>query len=328
MAESYNPILSKEQLLRWRLFQSRPKPEPGVALVLSGDRGFLTIMPGQMLGAGELRWGNYNQLYRVDISEHTLRFSCDLPCASDAFTFHAEVQLAYSVKDPALIVQNNIVDVRQVLEPRVISVMRNVSRKYEAEQSGSAEQAIIEVLRELNVAGFEIKHFALNLSLEQEVRSIIRQKQAIRNTREIDREKQELEIQREKFDIEIQKIKMEFYGPIIREGNWQMLALQLAKNPDDVAVIVQIINQQHHSGLEKRLQLLKMLLDADVLEESQIGEIGKRLLQGLVDSSRLLGEKETDNNRNQNENKAIPSIEKKNDASSFEIPDFNYDTDG
>ena len=35
MTDTYNPILSKEDIKRWGLLQKRPTPEPGIALVLS-----------------------------------------------------------------------------------------------------------------------------------------------------------------------------------------------------------------------------------------------------------------------------------------------------
>lgn len=296
MANTYNPIISKEDLPRWRLFQRRPVPEPGIAIVLSGDgQPLVTIETGERgLTNGELLWGKYNRLCKVDIGEHSLSFQCSLPCETDAFDFYAEVNLICSVKKPALIVQRNITDARQFLEPLIIDIMRRTSRKYKVEESGEAERTITrKVEEEVEDSGFKLNRFTLKLSLETETRerirerkhiqeTIVTEKAKIEGTIEIEKIKQELEIQRSQFEIERTKIRMDFYGPIIQAGNWQLLASQLASSPQDVALIMDMIKQQQLMDRNDKIQLLKILIETDSLEGTQLGDSGKRLLQELT----------------------------------------------
>ncbi|MFB2891602.1 hypothetical protein ACE1CI_01530 [Aerosakkonemataceae cyanobacterium BLCC-F50] len=336
MSDTYNPILTKEELGRWRIFQQRPVPEPGTALVFFGEgQTLVSIIQGQKgLTGGEMFWGKYNLLYKVDMSEHPLSFRCDLPCKTDAFDFHAEVKFNCLVHDPEMIVRRNVTDVRKILEPLIIEVMRNMSREYEVEQSGIAEREIGDrVKKEVYDVGFQLNRFTLTLSLEQETRDRIREKKRIQETTELEKiniqgmlelekEKQKLAMQREQFEIERMKLKIDFYGPIIQAGNWQLLTMQLIQRPEDVAVIAEAINQQKQIERDHQIKMLKMLLDADALEGSQIGEVGKRLLQGLIGLTEQSTPALESRILNNSESLKVSEIEKTdNGTSSSEVPE-------
>jgi len=287
MSESHNLIIGKETP-RLRLFRPRPVPEPGIALVLYREgQPLVTLWPGDRLTSGEVAWGNYKTIYKVDITEHTFSFNCTLPCRGEAFEFHAQVNVTYAVENPSLIVERNITDARAVLEPLIINTMRNVSRRYEVEQSAEAEKAIIESVQEeskkYNV-GLKLVRFVVELSLEEDARNHIRQLKQIERVQEIESVQSELEKQRIRLEEERIRMKTDFYGPLIKEGQWQLLALQLAKHPDDVATIVQMIHQQRQAEMENQLRALKIMLEEDVIEVYQMEEAGKRVLQRLVDS--------------------------------------------
>ncbi|MEW6496689.1 MAG: hypothetical protein AB1589_29825, partial [Cyanobacteriota bacterium] len=241
---------------------------------------------------------------------------------------------------------------RQVLESLIVEVMRSLSRNYQVEESGIAEREIGDrVKKAVDDAGFQLNRFVLTLSLEQEARQRIREKKDIQDraelekTRiqssiELEKEAQKLQMQRQQFELERKrlenqfeleriKLKMEFYSPLLKAGNWQMLALQLAQNPEDVQVIVQQLNQQKQMERDHQMKMLKMLLDADALEGSQISEVGKRVLQGLIamteESTPTLESGSTQNTETQ---KNLPEVDKiKNDTSDSASSDFNWDDD-
>lgn len=287
MSETHNLIIGKETL-RLRLFRPRPVPEPGIAFVLYREGQHLsTLWPGDRLTSGEVAWGHYKAIYKVDITEHSFSFNCALPCRGEAFDFKAQVHVTYSVENPALIVERNITDAGEILKPLIINTMRNVSRRYEVEQSDEAEKAIIQRVQEESKkynTGLKLVRFVVELSLEDEARNHIRQLKQIKRTREIESEQAELEKQRIRLEEERTQMKMEFYGPLIEKGEWQLLALQLANHPDDVAAIVQMIRQQRQAEMESQLKALKIMLEEDVIEVYQMEEAGKRVLQRLVAS--------------------------------------------
>lgn len=354
MTDTYNPILSKEDIKRWGLLQKRPIPEPGIALVFSGEgQPLLTLMQGQMgITRGEMVWGKYNLLYKVDLNEHPLSFQFKLPCATDAFDFQAELKFICSVQQPEKIVSRGITDVQLFLEPIMAEVMRDISRKYQVEKSADAEHDIsVRVKKAIYAEGFQVYRFVLTLSLEQEIRERIREKKRIEDKTEIETKKinsqkkieqeaQSLEMQRqlfemerikmqEQFELERTKMKLEFYTPLLQAGNWQMLALQLAQNPQDAAFIAQEINKQKQIDRENQMRMLKMLLEEDAIEGSQVSEVGKRVLQGLItmteEYTRTLGSGSSNNTESQ---KPILETEEPTNKTSDSVPpEFNWDED-
>ncbi|NEP00548.1 MAG: hypothetical protein F6K58_18120 [Symploca sp. SIO2E9] len=350
MVDTYNPIIGQEKIKGWRLFQQRPVPDAQTALVFSGEgQPLLTIKQGQRgITSGEMVWGKYHVLYRVDLTEHPLSFRCDLPCKTDAFVFNAEVTFICSVHNPAMIVQRNVTDVSQVLKPLIVEVMRSKSRNYDTEDSGIAERDIGNSVKQaIYDAGFQVNRFVLELSLEKEAREHIREKTRIqkqteiektrlqssieleRQQRELDKQRQEYELERKKrdeeFELERMKLKMDFYGPMIQAGNWQILAMQLAQNPEDVQVIVQQLNQQTQLEREHQMKMLKMLIDEDALEGSQITEVSKVALQKLLGiAEQSIPKIKGSSNQNANAQDAVLDVNPTdNDTSEVKTPDFD-----
>jgi hypothetical protein len=276
---SYDPIVGTGDFPEFNLFGSRPTVEPGVALVVFTDKGdVLALMPGQRLTAGDIAWKNYKGYFKVDIGVHNLEFKTKVPCNRDAFNFEATLQVTYLVDNPAEIVKNKIRDVLTVLKPEIENRMRTISRKYNAEQSEEAEQEINKSFgKGLRVSGIFASHIVSNLELESAAREHLRTIQSTRN--EIERQGilHELEITRSKHDLEIKQLKKDFYAPIVKRDQWELLALHLAEHPDDVATVASMISQQ-------QFEMLKLMLDKDVIEGFHVEDVGKQVLQRLADS--------------------------------------------
>ena len=286
MADTYNPILSREELGR---SLRPPVPEPGTALVLSGSgQPLLTITVGQRgLTIWEMIRGKYNLLYKVDMTEHLLSFCCNLPCATNGYDFHAEVKFRCSVLDPEMVVQRNLTDVRQVLEPLIVKVMRFNSCDYEISQRKAAEQEIsLSLEKAVYDACFHLKYFALTLSLPEEFRKryqyIETKRGEIKDALLIEAEAEQLEGQRYKSARRLVQNNIDFYSDILNQGNGRLLALHLAKRPDDIQFVLQVLNQEQQIQREHHIKMLKMLLDEDVIEKWQIGEVGQRAVNQLL----------------------------------------------
>lgn len=303
MADSYNPIIGKDKLPRLRLFHPRPVPEPGVALVLVGEgQPLVTLRQGERMTAGEVVWGKYSTIYKVNTGEYSFHFSCTIPCESDAFDFKAEVNVTCFVDKPATIVERTITDVRATLEPLITGTMRSVSRRYEVQQSSAAEIAVAEAIeREKNTynVGIKISRVIVRLHLEEDARNYIREQEEIRrrttlgkaeleHKREMETAEASLEEERRKFreaqaswereqveqkeraEIRLQEMRMEFYKPLIQEGNWQLLALHLTKHPDDTPGVIKSIREQRAVELDYNLKVLDQLLSKADLEEWEV----------------------------------------------------------
>lgn len=285
MTNSFNPILGKEDIPRLRLFRPRPTPEPGVALVFfQPGQPLVTLWPGQRLTAGEVSWGNFKAIYKVDVTERALQFNCTLPCESDAFDFRANVQATIVVSEPAKIIDRNMTDAVSVLQPLLMSTMRRVSRRHDVDDSAAAEREIIEaILAEKYDVGLALKRFVVELSLEQDARDHIRSLRQIDRSSERELKEAALQQQRQAQEMERVRARMEFYGPLIEQGQWQMLALHLANRPEDVQGVLQHLQQQQQADREMQIQTLKLMLDADAIEGFQIEEASKGVLARFVE---------------------------------------------
>lgn len=284
MTDTYNPILSKEPLARL----SRLVAEPGMALVLSGQgQPLVTITHNEKgLTTWERISGKYQQLYKVDMTEHPLTFHYKLPCATDDFDFLAEVKFICSVADPKGIIRRNVTDVSSILESLIHKVMRFVSCNYEISQRKVAEQEI-SICLETAVYDpcFQVKHFILTLSLPEEVKY---------TNQDVKRVWQETAIKRAEvlsgneidgYRQQLLRQQINFYSDILKGGEPQLLAMHLAQRPDDVQIIMQLINQQKQLEREQHMKMLKMLLDEDVIEGWQISDSVKRQLQQVFGQS-------------------------------------------
>jgi hypothetical protein len=196
------------------------------------------------------------------------------------------------------------------LEPLIMRTMRSISRNYDVKESAAAERAITQTIEdEAYNVGLKLHRFVVELSLEEDARAHIRKLRQIEHDKERERKAAELDRQRAELEIERMRMRMDFYSPLIKEGQWQLLALQLTNHPEDVAAVAQILGQQRQAEMNQQLKALKIMLEEDALEGFQMEEAGKSVLQRFVESfgpeleTRALGEAE--------ERKALPAGKEK-----------------
>jgi hypothetical protein len=318
MAETTHQLIIGEEKPVLGLFRARPTPQPGVAIVLFREgQPLVTLWPEDRLTSGEVTWGNYKVLYRVDITEHSFNFDCDIPCKGEAFDFRAKVQINYSVDKPNIIVAKKIINARQILEPLITNMMRSISRRYDVEQSAQAEEAIIKQLPidiQQRDTGFKLSHFIVELSLEEEARKHIRKIKQIDRDKEHQKQQAELDRQRLQLEMEHTKLRMDFYSPFIQGGQWQLLALQLANHPEDVATVTQMLSKQRQVELDNQLRTLKVMLEEDVIEGYQMEEACRSVLRRIVDNFET-GMKSIENSEPSKQQKAIQSKQESEDVS-------------
>src|SRR6266511_5079007 len=130
MPLTYNPILGEESAPKRAMFQHRHGPEPGVAMVVHREGRPLVLLrtPTDRLTAGEAWWGSIKTVFKVDVSDHKLELTCDLPCEAHAFQFGARLQFTCQVKAPVEVVERRITDATETLEKDLVDAMRDVSR--------------------------------------------------------------------------------------------------------------------------------------------------------------------------------------------------------
>lgn len=342
MADTYNPILAIEDIRQRSPFEKRLVPEANTALVFYRDgQTPLVIEPGDQAPLrGQLMLGKYNWLYKVDKSEFSWSFECDnktLHSKTDGFYFQANMTISCSVVNPAAIVVRKVTDIREVVQSLIIESMKVVSRKYENHKSSEAEEAIcIYVKQEFYDECFKLNRFVLNLLPDPQIiddirgekleelaeRKITRDSNIKRKSIEEETKLEKLLIEQDKAQLERLQFKMDFYNTALQSGSLMMLAMQLAKSPDDVLVVAQLISQQDQFAANNQLNLLKVMLEEDAIEAAQLGEAGKRVVQrliGLTESSRPALQSASTDSSTTSQTVSIES--ESNDSLSGEVPD-------
>jgi len=84
-------------------------------------------------------------------------------------------------------------------------------------------------------------------------------------------------------ELEVEEIRLEFYKPLVRQGSWDVLALELANNPEDVTRVATMMREMRDQEINARLKILEIALDKDAIEpSSQFDDAMKRILQDMV----------------------------------------------
>ncbi|MFE9741474.1 hypothetical protein [Streptomyces sp. NPDC006477] len=140
-AQTYDPVLSYEELPKWRLTSPVRPPQPGRALVLVRDSGpSLTIRSGEEIPSS--RFGAYNGMFTVDMTEHRLVLDIPLLSRDPTFSFRSRVDLVCRVADPAQVVSRGIRDMSATLFDYLRKTLREVARDYDIADFHEAERAL------------------------------------------------------------------------------------------------------------------------------------------------------------------------------------------
>jgi hypothetical protein len=260
-------------------------PRAATASVFLTTRGtYLVERPEQPLTHGELAFSGLRTRYEVDVAEHQLAFTCELPCKQDRHNFLAEVSVVWKVHDPIEVVKRDLHDVRAELQPLLERRMRLASREFEVTRQEAAENWVNATLRDAprldNGLTVCRAHVALSLTDDaQQVRGVEREI-------ELHPRQAELDTMRTKHELTVRKRRMAFYQGVIESGNATMLALQLADNPNDSHLVAQIMRDATREDMERNLRVFEAMLEANRLEPFELDDTRKLILRNLVEDLR------------------------------------------
>jgi hypothetical protein len=278
---TYDPLLGVEELEGW--FPRIPRDRPGVALVLQRDNQRPEVVwpmgSGSPDPAPPVR-GRVRAVHSVDVSDHHVRLTCDLPSTGDAHRFEATVHFTCVVRRPEEVVLHSIRDAGAALRPPLEDAMRQVSRRYQIEDSAAAERAVrAELLRREEDAGFHPAFALRRISVSVDLDSTARwQAEEVRQARHSSR------MQDDEAGGTIRRAKQ--YEALVDEGDWGMLRLALAQNPNRLPQVLQAMRNGADARFQNGFQALKFLVENRVIGPEDIPQ-SLRDLMG-IDTTRLL----------------------------------------
>lgn len=278
-----DPVRNVRTLQRFEYVRNRPPVFAERALVFMTSGGeTLTYLPNQQPTRGELVSKNVRTLYEVDMGIQQFRLDHRLPSSGDAFFFAAEIDVTWKVTDPALIVRQQVRDVRALVEPRLLTRMRRASRAFAIERSAAAEVAVMDAVAAeplAGVAGLEVT-CEVRLSLDTEA---IRQYSSLRSidyakaTAQSEHELSRLRIHNEQ---QIMEERSRFYTSMLEQGDVERWALHLAANPGDIPLAIAGIRDDEREAAANQIHIIEKLLDAGV-EDHMLEEPTRIALESL-----------------------------------------------
>lgn len=273
-------ILTEEKLNRRQLrFGIRPT-QPGVAIVYVKYDGSLVTLD-HPLKRSELVTGPYSFKYEVSLHDHEYEFeSNELPSLDAALNFSARIRVGFRVQDPAEIVRRRILDGLQVVRWRLLDSMRSISRKYSSNDSMHAEDEINKVLGFNPIVleeGITIYRLTVSIKVEDETREMLRRHKIAERDLSLTAELGELQRAKIIDESRSEEQQMVFLRKVLDEPQG-LLALHLARHPDDTRAVIDLLISQSDKDRNERLDVIRSLLEANLLLEDHAEAIRNILL--------------------------------------------------
>ncbi|MFF4219614.1 hypothetical protein [Streptomyces nondiastaticus] len=279
-----DPVRKVRSLSRFEYVRHRPPTYAERALVFltSGGRP-QTYLPNQQPTRGELITSNFRTLYEVEMGMQHMALEHRLPSAGDAAFFSAETDLIWRVVDPARIVERQVRDVRALVEPRLLTWMRQESRQFAIEDSAAVEAAVLKALAAEPLAadeGLEVR-CEVRISLDEEalkqlslLRSLDYSKQRTISEHELTR----LVTTNEQ---EVMEDRSTFYARLLAQGEMERWGLHLHRNPGDIPLAISSIRDDDREASANQIRIIEMLLDKGVIEDHMTEDAARAALEGV-----------------------------------------------
>jgi hypothetical protein len=282
-------LLAEERLSKQSIRVGTAPQRPGIALVYSRPDGSLVDL-NRPLKLTEVLTGQYSLRYEISLADHEHEFYTgrELPTLDEVSSFAARLHVGFRAHSPQEIVKRRINDGLQLVRWRMLDAMRVISRKYPPEDAGRAEEEINKALGSQPTAleeGITVYRFAASIFLDDDTRETLRQRRAIEREAYTTRESVHLQQARIVDESAIEEQRTALLNRTLREGQG-LIALHLARHPDDTRAIIDLLVDRYDKDRQERLELVRILLEAGLLQSVDVEAIRHSVLQS--DSLKVL----------------------------------------
>ncbi|WP_328612530.1 hypothetical protein OHS18_24455 [Amycolatopsis sp. NBC_00355] len=254
-SSAYAPIVSDERVGRLGFVRNRAQVRPWVARVfVQGDGRFVVFGRHKQPTAGELLWGGFRSVYEVDLSLRQLSLEITLPSLGDAFVFRSEVDIQWRVTKPEKVVAEGLTDIRPALVPPLLAGLREVSRGLTAAEVETAEKA----------ANTRFGNDWLSEEFGLWTNVLVRLRMDEQKERNV------------RLEAEVGAFKQ-----LIKDGDLDQFALQLAQNPRDVEPVVRALVEERDTHRREVFEFITRLIESDALDRWQIDDQVRVVMQWM-----------------------------------------------
>lgn len=279
-----DPVRRVQNLRRFEYVRHQPPTYAERALVYltSGGRP-QTYLPSQQPTRGELITSNFRTLYEVEMGIQHMALEHRLPSVGDAAFFSTETDLTWRVVDPARIVERQVRDVRALVEPRLLTRMRQASRQFTIEDSAAAEIAVTKTLAAESLAaddGLEIL-CEVRISLDEEALKQLSSLRSIDYSKRRTISEHELTRLVTTNEQEIMEDRSTFYARMLAQGEMERWGLHLHQNPSDIPLAISSIRDDDREASANQIHIIERLLDKGVIEDHMMEDAARAALEGV-----------------------------------------------
>jgi uncharacterized protein YegL len=234
--------------------------------------------------------------YEVDVGDHQRRFSAQttpLPAKGDVYAFENEVTVGFRVTDPVAVVRRNVVDALPVVYPRLIDMMRQVTREFDIHDSASAERRVNALFAEPVVLDEGITVFLCRAQLSPD-------RSARQYVMEVDEASRSVELNRQLHvgakdaaQHELELVGMRHRADLDRRANElaalgndsldyrRVLQLHLVQHPEDTERVLNLLVSYEQTQDDKRLELFQFMIEKNLVNPVDVDVFRRELLGGL-----------------------------------------------
>ncbi|MGH9060757.1 MAG: hypothetical protein ACRDZY_14775, partial [Acidimicrobiales bacterium] len=287
-------VVRRIEVSRAALRRNNPATSGHSVVVYLTKAGAYEIGSGR-LSMGELWLSTPQKMFLVDVAPHQEKFLLELPAAGDAFCFSADVRVTWRVRDVVAAVKDER-DPRALVRDFVEERLREVTRKFDVEQSADAEQRVQREYQDRTgtvTEAVELSACTAVLGLNEEIREHIagrrrsmQKVEAAENNHSVtmvtERFAREIEALKQKHDLELKQERMKVYADALRSDDVNLLALRLSGHDEDVKDVLELVMEQKKRGFEQASGVLDSLLAANLVNRKDVAalmqEAGSTLL--------------------------------------------------
>lgn len=248
-------------------------------------------------------------VYEVDLGIQHAEVKADLPSQGHSGSFHAIISIHWRVLDPSAIVRHQVLSIEEALAADLLHRARRIAINFGIDQITAAEEEINDQLRGVEIdittpAGMQqamekatklgclgatyglwtsvtITHMALDKASSEHNAKMMKLKWAL----EEEEAEQRLRMIKNKNEQEIMADRIAVYRDIIAVGDVERFALRLARHPDEISAVTEIIREDQLTSRHDTIDFIKHMVDSGVVERWEVSDQVREALEWLKDAT-------------------------------------------
>jgi hypothetical protein len=248
-------------------------------------------------------------VYEIDLGIHHAKVKADLPSEGHSGSFHAMISIHWRVLDPSAVIRHRVLDAEEALAADLLREARRIAIKFSIDQITAAEEAINARFQGIEVdittpAGMQeaiekatkreclgakyglwtsatIIYMALDKAASEHNAKMMKLKWAL----EEEEAEHTLRMIKNQNEQQIMADKIAVYRDIIEMGDIERFALRLARHPDEISAITEIIREDQLTSRHDTIDFIKHMVDSGVVERWEVSDQVREALEWLKEAT-------------------------------------------